>query len=117
MAIKYYEQYLKPQYSREQGTNYEDVVNQLSVSYILSDNPLKAKSLLSSFLKTDETRLKTDNVSVLSNIYHNLGRATMLSGSKSEALKLLNKSKELQMGIYGEVSERTLQYIKECSSK
>lgn len=117
MAIKYYERYLKPQYSREQGTNYEDVVNQLSVSYILSDNPLKAKSLLSSFLKTDETRLKTDNVSVLSNIYHNLGRATMLSGSKSEALKLLNKSKELQMGIYGEVSERTLQYIKECSSK
>ena len=117
MAIKYYEQYLKPQYSREQGTNYEDVVNQLSVSYILSDNPLKAKSLLSSFLKTDETRLKTDNVSVLSNIYHNLGRATMLSGSKSEALKLLNKSKELQMGIYGEVSERTLQYIKECGSK
>ena len=117
MAIKYYEQYLKPQYSREQGTNYEDVVNQLSVSYILSDNPVKAKSLLSSFLKTDETRLKTDNVSVLSNIYHNLGRATMLSGSKSEALKLLNKSKELQMGIYGEVSERTLQYIKECSSK
>ncbi len=117
MAIKYYERYLKPQYSREQGTNYEDVVNQLSVSYILSDNPLKAKSLLSSFLKTDETRLKTDNVSVLSNIYHNLGRAMMLSGSKSEALKLLNKSKELQMGIYGEVSERTLQYIKECSSK
>ena len=117
MAIKYYEQYLKPQYSREQGTNYEDVVNQLSVSYILSDNPVKAKSLLSSFLKTDEARLKTDNLPVLSNIYHNLGRATMLSGSKSEALKLLNKSKTLQMSIYGEVSERTLQYIKECSSK
>ena len=117
MAIKYYEQYLKPQYSREQGTNYEDVVNQLSVSYILSDNPGKAKSLLSDFLKTDETRLKADNVPVLSNIYHNLGRAIMLSGSKSEALKLLNKSKELQMGIYGEVSERTLQYIKECSLK
>ena len=117
MAIKYYEQYLKPQYGREQGTNYEDVVNQLSVSYILSDNPVKAKSLLLSFLKTDETRLKKDNLPVLSNIYHNLGRATMLSGYKAEALKLLNKSKKLQMSIYGEVSERTLQYIKECSSK
>lgn len=117
MAIKYYEEYLKPQYSREQGTNYEEIVNQLSVAYILSDNPVKAKSLLSSFLKTDETRLKTDNIAVLSNIYHNLGRASMLSGSKSEALKLLNMSKELQLDIYGEVSERTLQYIKECSSK
>ena len=117
MAIKYYEQYLKPQYSRELGTSYEEIVNQLSVSYILSDNPVKAKSLLSSFLKTDETRLKTDNLPVLSNIYHNLGRATMLSGSKSEALKLLNKSKALQLSIYGEVSERTLQYINECESK
>ena len=117
MAIKYYEQYLKPLYNREQGMSYEEIVNQLSVSYILSDNPVKAKSLLLNFLKTDETRLKTDNLPILSNIYHNLGRATMLSGSKSEALKLFNKSKTLQMSIYGEVSERTLQYIKECSSK
>ena len=117
MAIKYYEEYLKPQYNREQGTSYEEIVNQLSVSYILLDYPVKAKSLLLSFLKTDETRLKKENVSILSNIYHNLGRATMLSGYKAEALKLLNKSKKLQMSIYGEVSERTLQYIKECSSK
>ena len=117
MAIKYYEQYLKPQYSREQGTNYEDVINQLSVSYILSNDSEKAKTLLVNFLKTDEDRLKAENLPVLSNIYHNLGRAIMLSGSKSEALKWLNKSKELQMDIYGEVAERTLQYIKECSTK
>lgn len=117
MAIKYYEQYLKTQHSREHGTNYEDVVNQLSVSYILSENPVKAKSLLTSFLKTDESRLETDNAAVLANIYHNLGRATMLCGSKQEALKFLDRSKELQMNVYGEVAERTLQYIKECNSK
>lgn len=117
MAVKYYEQYLNAQQSREPGTSYEDVVNQLSVSYLHTGNPVKAKSLLSGLLKTDETRLRADNAAVLANIYHNLGRATMLCGSKSEALKLLVKSELLQMKLYGEVSERTVQYIRECDAK
>ncbi len=116
-AIKYYEIYLSPKYQREKGTNYEDIVTQVSVSYIQSDTPEKAKSLLSSFLKSDEARMKKDNISSLATIYHNLGRAYMLTGYKSDALKYLNKSKDLQTKLYGKVLERTLQYINECVVK
>jgi tetratricopeptide (TPR) repeat protein len=89
----------------------------LGVSYILSGQPAKAQSLLNSFLKTDESRLKKEDSPVLANIYHNLGRAYMLNGKIKDALAYLNKSKDLQLKLYGEVSERTTQYIQECSKK
>jgi hypothetical protein len=66
---------------------------------------------------SDKARLNKDNPSLLATVYHNLGRATMLVGSKSEALKYLSTSKEMQVSLYGEVSERTAQYITECSAK
>lgn len=116
-AIEYYELYLKPSNNREKGTNYEEIVNQLSVSYIFSNQPGKAQTILLTLLKSDEARLRKDNTSLLATIYHNLGRATMLAGSKADALKYLNKSKEMQVSLYGEVSERTAQYITECSAK
>ena len=116
-AIEYYELYLKPSNKREEGTNYEEIVNQLSVSYIFSNQPDKAQTILLALLKSDEARLRKDNTSLLATLYHNLGRATMLAGSKADALKYLNKSKEMQVSLYGEVSERTAQYITECSAK
>lgn len=116
-AIKYYELYLNPSNVREKGTSYEEITNQLSVSYIFSNQPNKAKTILSNLLKSDETKLKTENPSLLATIYHNLGRAIMLEGSKTEAIKYLTKSKDLQMNINGEVAERTLQYIRECNLK
>lgn len=116
-AIKYYELYLNSSYEREKGTSYEEITNQLSVSYIFSNQPNKAKTILSNLLKSDETRLKTENSSLLAIVYHNLGRAIMLEGSKTEALEYLTKSKDLQMNINGEVAERTLQYIRECNLK
>lgn len=116
-AIKYYEAYLSPQNKREIGNSYDEITNQLSVSYILSNKPKKAEQLLKGFLKTEESRLKTENLPTLANILHNLGRSVMLGGNKSEALKYLNRSKELQMKAYGEISERTLQYIDECNVK
>lgn len=116
-AIKYYEKYLAPTNKREEGTNYEEIVNQLSVSYILSEQPKKAQSLLNGFLKTDEPRLKKEDSPVLANVYHNLGRAYMLNGQIKEALAYLNKSKDLQMKIFGDVTERTTQFIQECSKK
>ena len=117
MAIKYYESYLSPQNKREIGNSYDEITNQLSVSYILASKPQKAEQLLKGFLKTEERRLKTDNPPTLANIFHNLGRSVMLGGDKSEALKYLNKSKDLQINVYGEGSERTLQYINECNAK
>lgn len=113
-AIEYYELYLKPTNKREGGTNYEEIVNQLSVSYIFSHQPNKARTILSNLLKSDETRLKTENPSLLATVYHNLGRAVMLEGSKTEAIEYLTKSKDLQMNINGEVAERTLLYLQEC---
>ena len=117
MAIKYYTQYLDPINKKERGTSYEEIINQLSVSYILANKPKEAKLLLIDYLKTDEKRLESENISTLANIYHNLGRAYMLDNSKSEALKYLNKSKDLQIQIWGEVFEKTRLYIEECMSK
>ncbi len=116
-AIEYYEVYLSPKNNREKGNSYDDITNQLSVSYILAGKPKKAEVLLHGFLKTEENRLKTENIQTLANILHNLGRSIMLSGNKSEALKYLNQSKDLQTKLYGKVLERTLQYINECVVK
>lgn len=112
-AIKYYEQYLSSP-KRETGTNYEEITNQLSVSYIFTGHPEKAKNQLERLLKTDEERLKKENTQTLATVYHNLGRAYMLLYDKTSALRFLTKSKDMQSVIYGEVAERTLLYIKEC---
>ena len=117
MAIKYYEKYLNPQYKRENGTSYEEIVNQLSVSYILSNKPKEAEFLLSSFLKTDESRLEKEKSPTLANIYHNLGRSYMLDGSIGKAKTYLQKSKIMQQQHYGTVSDLTLRYLKECNLK
>ena len=53
----------------------------------------------------------------LTTLYHNLGRAYMLKGDYSNALSALNKSKNLQLELEGEVMQRTADYIKECESK
>ena len=117
MAIKYYEQYLNSKNKRETGYSYEEITNQLSVSYILTDKPKLAKQLLVDFLKSDEKRLEKENQPALANIYHNLGRSYMLEGANSEALKYLNKSKVIQTQIWGDVAEKTRLYIEECMSK
>ena len=58
-----------------------------------------------------------DKCADLVSLYHNLGRAYMLKGNYSQALSNLNKSKLLQMELYGEVMQRTSDYIKECEAK
>jgi len=114
-AIKYYERYFSSN-ERESGTNYEEITNQLSVSYIFSGHPEKAKDLLERLLSSDEDRLKRENAQTLATVYHNLGRAYMLLNNKSSALKFLTESKNLQNTIYGKVAERTLLYIQECQN-
>ena len=114
-AIKYYERYFSSN-EREPGTNYEEITNQLCVSYIFSGHPEKAKVLLERLLSTDEDRLKRENVQTLATVYHNLGRAYMLLNDTSSALTFLTESKNLQLAIYGEVAERTLLYIQECQN-
>lgn len=114
-AIKYYEHYFSSN-ERESGASYEEITNQLSVSYIFSGYPEKAKVLLENLLSTDGDRLKRENAQTLATVYHNLGRAYMLLKDTSSAFKFLTESKNLQLAIYGEVAERTLLYIQECQN-
>ena len=116
-AIKYYELYLSPKYIREKGKNYEYVTNQLIVSYILMGEPRKAYKLLINFLKTDENNMRTESPENLATVYHNLGWSLMLLEADKEALKYLNMSKDLQIKLYGNVSEKTQNYINECLEK
>lgn len=117
-AIKYYEQYIgESKDNHEGGTNFEDIANMLSVSYLLSNMPGKAKDLLLDVVKGSERMLKKDNISLLANIYHNLGRAYMMQGDKKKALTFLNRSSEIQQQVFGKTTERTLQYINECKSR
>jgi tetratricopeptide (TPR) repeat protein len=113
-AISYYEKYLDSNNPKEGATNYEEIVNMLSVAYILSDYPDKAQKLLKSFLKDNEDAMIVNNPTILANIYHNLGRSMMLVRSYKDAFIYLNKSKDLQMKLYGEATSRTIDYINEC---
>ena len=60
---------------------------------------------------------KGEKSSELTTLYHNLGRAYMLKNDYSNALSALNKSKDLQLELNGEVMQRTADYIKECQTK
>lgn len=114
-AIKYYEKYIGMSKDKhEGGTNFEEIANMLSVSYIFSGMPEKAKAVLLDVLKSSERKLKKESPQTLATIYHNLGRAYMLENDKADALKFLNRSSDLQKQLYGKTGERTLQYINEC---
>ena len=53
----------------------------------------------------------------LTTLYHNLGRSFMLKNDYQQALSALNKSRDLQLELEGEVSQRTSDYINECLGK
>ena len=56
-----------------------------------------------------------DYYSLLTTMYHNLGRAYMLQQDYANALLYLNKSKDLQIKLNGKAMQRTLDYIKDCN--
>lgn len=114
-AISYYEKYLDSNNPKEGATNYEEIVNMLSVAYIFSDYPKKAQKLLKSFIKNYEDAMIVSNPNTLANIYHNLGHSFMLERDFKNALIYLNKSKDLQIKLYGVPNSRTNDYITECS--
>ena len=112
-AIPYYEEYLSPNYAREQGNNYGEITNMLAVSYIKINQAAKAKVLLEGYLDNYSDHLN-DSPEHASNVYHNLGRAYMLTNNKKKAIKYLKMSKELQLKLFEKVNEKTNQYIIEC---
>ena len=112
-AIPYYEEYLSPNYAREQGNNYGEITNMLAVSYIKTNQAVKAQLLLEKYINENKNQLN-ENLEHASNVYHNMGRAYMLDDNKKQAIKYLNMSKEIQLKLFGTVNERTNQYIIEC---
>lgn len=112
--MPYYEKYIAPENSHESGYCYEEIVNQLAVSYIFTDKQQKAKDLLRGLLKAGEGKLKRGDKPLLAQVYHNLGCAYMLCGDKASALKYLEKSSEIQVKLFGNTTDKTLQYINEC---
>lgn len=113
-AIPYYEKYLSPDYVREEGESYDEITNMLAVSYILTNNVDKAQDLLLRYLNSSE---RTKNNHILANIYHNIGRTFMLQGNYSDARKYLQISKDLQISLYGDASDKTQQYLNECARR
>jgi tetratricopeptide (TPR) repeat protein len=90
--------------------------NQYGVYLIKTEAGDKAKEILEEGLKLyTKTNEKSEPLHI--GLLHNLGKAYMLQKDYTNALLYLNKSKDLQMQLNGEVMQRTLDYIKECEAK
>lgn len=85
----------------------------LAVAYILSEEPNKAKTLLSKFIKDNKNELD-QQIDLKSQVYHNFGRSLMLTGEKNAAKTYFQQANELYKNATGEDNPRTLQYLSEC---
>ncbi len=98
--------------SREFG----NVANILGIYYMNEGNYNQAKTYIneacSIFLKLDGEQGATYEIAL-----HNLGRLAMLQGNKKKAIKLLQKSKALQLQYQKSVNPRTEQYLQEIAAK
>ena len=112
IAISYYERYLTLGI-REEGLSYLEIPNMLAVAYILSEEPNKAKTLLSKFIKENKNELD-QQIGLKSQVYHNYGRSLMLTGEKNAAKKYFQQANELYKNVTGEDNPKTLQYLSEC---
>lgn len=110
LAIPFYEKYIE-EGGDEVGQSKFEIQNMLAVSYLHSNNPKKALSVLKELSHKKELDCFLDlKVTIL----HNLGRTLMLLGKKTEALKYLIESNNLYHQQCGKDNPRTLQYINEC---
>ena len=116
-SIYYYELYFENVEKKEIGTNYEEIANQLAVSYLSSDKPQNAQMLLKKIVLSESEKLDKENRGLLAMIYHNLGRSEMLMNNIESAKKSLEKSKELQIKVFGQVTEKTQNFLDEIKSK
>ena len=114
-AIKYYTEYLNPKHLRESGDSYDEITYMLSNAYILSGLQNDAIQLLNTYLKANEKKLESTGKPLLSLIYNNLGIALAINKENKKALRYLNKSKVLQIELYGNVADITQKFLNECS--
>ena len=112
IAIPYYERYLALGV-REEGLSHIEIPNMLAVAYIISGVPDKARMLLSKYLKDNKDELD-QHINLKSQVYHNYGRALMLTGEKSTAKRYFQQANTLYRQITGEDNPKTSQYLSEC---
>lgn len=87
--------------------------SQIGFVYLKSDKLDDAISIIDKGIEL-AIRVQGVKTPLLQTLYHNLGRSYMLKGNFAKALLALNKSKDLQMELNGNVMQRTSDYIKEC---
>lgn len=100
----------------KESRKYGNVVNTLGVYYMNDGNYRSAKTYIEEacdvFLKSDGEQSVAYEIAL-----HNLGKVEMLQGNKKKAIKLLQKSRRLQMQYQKTVNPKTEQYLQELSAK
>ena len=98
--------------SREHGS----IANILGVYYMNDGNYSCAKAYITEacdiFLKLDGEQSAAYEIAL-----HNQGRLEMLQGNKKKAIKLLQKSRDLQSQYQKSVNPKTEQYLQELAGK
>lgn len=98
--------------SREHGS----VANILGVYYMNDGNFGNAKTYINEACNILLKSCGEENA-IYEIALHNLGRLEMLQGNKKKAVKLLQKSRELQLQYQKSVNPKTEQYLQELAAK
>ncbi len=112
LAIPYYELYLK-EAPTEDGNSFLEIPNMLSVCYIMTDQPIKAKETLASLLAKQIAAFES-NTKIYCTVLHNYGRSVMLLGNHKDAIPYFERANDLFRSIYGQDNPKTLEYLEEC---
>lgn len=112
LAIAHYERYLECNIS-EPGLSSIEIPNMLSVCYIKTEMASNAVELLKKTMQQNSILLDA-NKDIKSQLYHNYGRALMLTGKKIKAIPFFEQSLSLFHEITGEDNPKTAQYLEEC---
>ncbi len=112
LAIPNYEKYLECKIS-EPGLSLIEIPNMLSVCYIKTDVAPKAVELLNKTIQKNRVLLD-ENKEIKSQLFHNYGRALMLTGKRKKAIPFFEQSLKIFHEITGEDNQKTVQYLEEC---
>lgn len=100
----------------KESRKYGKIVNTLGLYYMNDGNYRSAKAYIEEacdvFLKSDGEQSVAYEIAL-----HNLGRVEMLQGNKKKAVKLLLKSRDLQLQYQKSVLPKTEQYLQELAAK
>jgi len=106
--------HIEEKYNRRNAT-YAHFINGLGCVMLNADRPNEALSCFRKGQKVFE-QLGQQRSDAYATILHNMGRAYMLRKQYKQAKTCLEQAKALQIQLYGNVFERTKQYLSELES-